>query len=193
MRAMWESWIDWQLNELEMFCRTFEPMVDRAPPLGAIESPSVAHQTGEGFMIKPFETVLVATDFGEASYRVLERAIDLAQRYEARLHLVHVWEPPPLVDGALIEPTVDWGSPVEQAARARLDEVVDGLRSGKLAVTSTLATGVAWEQIIAVAQAQRADLVVLGTEGRTGLLRAVLGSVAERVVRQSPVPVLTLH
>lgn len=144
-------------------------------------------------MIKPFEKVLVATDFSEHAHRALERAIDIAQRYECPLHIVHVWEAPLLARGAAMEPSVDWSTLIEDAARKQLDELTAGLRASKLAVTSTLTTGAPWERIVADAEAQGADLVVVGTHGRTGLRRAFLGSVAERVVRMSPVAVLTIH
>ncbi len=144
-------------------------------------------------MIKPFEKVLVATDFSDHAHRALERAIDLAQRYEASLHVVHVWDMPLLARGASMEPSVDWSTLIEASARAELDELVSGLRTSKLSVTSTLTTGSPWERILADAEAQGADLIVVGTHGRTGIRRVMMGSVAERVVRMSPVAVLTIH
>lgn len=147
-----------------------------------------ARTQGETFMITAFERVLVATDFSDPAYRALERAIDLARRYEARLHVVHVWETPTLVG-----PGAEWMASIEADARARLDELVAGLRAGKLEVGATLAQGAPWERILAVAEAERADLLVIGTHGRTGLRRALIGSVAERVVRHASAPVLTVH
>lgn len=58
---------------------------------------------------------------------------------------------------------------------------------------AVLRNGVAWEEIAAVAKESQADLIVIGTRGRRGLARALLGSVAESVIRTSDVPVLTLH
>lgn len=144
-------------------------------------------------MIQPFTKVLVGTDFSEPASRAVERAIDVARRYEAHLHIVHVWEVPLIVGGPMAGPAVDWITPIEQAARAQLDELVDGLRAGKVDVTATLSSGVAWDRIIAIAEQVGADLVVVGTHGRTGIRRALMGSIAERVVRLSPVPVLTVH
>ncbi len=144
-------------------------------------------------MIKPFEKVLVCTDFSEPASRAVERAIDVARRYEARLHIVHVWEPPITGGTAFTGPAVDWSAPIEESARAQLDELVAGLRSGKVDVTATLTSGAAWDRIIAVIETVHADLVVVGTHGRTGIRRVLMGSVAERVVRHSPVPVLTVR
>ena len=144
-------------------------------------------------MISPFTKVLVGTDFSEPASRAVERAIDVARRYEASLHLVHVWEIPLVVGGPVVGPSVDWITPIEEAARAQLNELVEGLRSGKVEVTSTLCSGVAWDRILGLIPEVGADLVVVGTHGRTGLRRALMGSIAERVVRLSPVPVLTIH
>ncbi len=144
-------------------------------------------------MIKPFENILVATDFSDPACRAVERAIDLAGRYEAPLHIVHAWEFPLLGGGALVDPSPDWVPVVEESARAQLAELVDGLRGSKLEVTSTLVQGVPWDRILAVAQERSADLLVIGTHGRTGIKRALLGSVAERVVRHASMPVLTIH
>ena len=93
-------------------------------------------------MVKPFTKVLVGTDFSDGSGRAVERAADLAQRYGARLHIVHVWELPHVATSLMFDPGFEWHTPVD---------------------------------------------------GRTGLRRALLGSVAERVVRFSSVPVLTVH
>ena len=144
-------------------------------------------------MIKPFTRVLVATDFSECAGRAVERAVDVARRYDAKLHVVHVWQIPILTGGALAELSIDWMTPIEEAARAQLDELVTGLRAAKVDVESTLAGGVAWDEILALVDHAKADLVVVGTHGRTGLRRALMGSIAERVVRLSPVPVLTIH
>jgi nucleotide-binding universal stress UspA family protein len=144
-------------------------------------------------MITPFTKVLVGTDFSEPAARAVERAVDVARRYEAALHIVHVWEVPLIAGGMALAPGIDWITPIEQAARAQLDELVEGLRSGKVDVAATLCSGVAWERIVALTEQHRADLVVVGTHGRTGLSRALLGSIAERVVRLSTVPVLTIH
>lgn len=144
-------------------------------------------------MIEPFAKVLVATDFSEPAGRAVERALDIARRYGASLHLVHVWEAPLIVGGAIAGADVDWSAPLEQAARARLDGQIERLREDGVEVTASLRSGTAWDRIVVLAGEVGADLVVVGTHGRTGLRRALMGSVAERVVRHSPVAVLTVH
>lgn len=144
-------------------------------------------------MIQPFKTLLVGTDFSEPAGRAAERAVDLARRYGASLHLVHVWEAPLIVGGAIAGTEFDWMTLLEQSARAQLDAAAEALRAEEVDVTSTLRSGAAWDRIVTLAGEVEADLVVVGTHGRTGLRRAVMGSVAERVVRHSPVAVLTVR
>jgi nucleotide-binding universal stress UspA family protein len=144
-------------------------------------------------MVKPFTKVLVGTDFSDGSSRAVERAADVAGRYGARLHVVHVWELPHAATSLVIDPGIEWHTPVEKAARERLDALLETLRANHVEADSTLLAGVVWDQIVGAISPLGADLVVVGTHGRTGLRRALLGSVAERVVRFSSVPVLTVH
>ena len=144
-------------------------------------------------MISPFTKVLVGTDFSEPAARAVERAVDVAGRYGASVHVVHVWEIPLMAGASIASPAIDWITPIETAARAQLDELVEGLRAGKVNVNSTLCSGVAWDRILSVVEQVGADLVVVGTHGRTGIRRAFMGSIAERVVRLATVPVLTVH
>ena len=144
-------------------------------------------------MVKPFTKVLVGTDFSDGSTRAVERAADVAQRYGARLHVVHVWELPHVATSLVIDPGIAWHTPVEQAARAQLDALLEALRAQRVEADATLLGGVVWDQLVGAIAPLGADLVVVGTHGRTGLRRALLGSVAERVVRFSSVPVLTVH
>jgi nucleotide-binding universal stress UspA family protein len=144
-------------------------------------------------MVQPFTKVLVGTDFSDPAGRAVERACDLARRFGAALHVVHVWEVPLIVGGAIAGSDIDWITPIEGSARSQLGAVVGGLEGSGVVVTSTLCSGAAWDRIVNVATEQGADLVVVGTHGRTGLRRALMGSVAEQVVRHSPVAVLTVR
>jgi nucleotide-binding universal stress UspA family protein len=144
-------------------------------------------------MVKPFTKVLVGTDFSDGASRAVERAADVAQRYSAQLHVVHVWALPHVATSLVIDPGLEWHTPVEQTARAQLDALIEQLRANQVEASSSLLSGVAWEQIVESIAVLGADLVVVGTHGRTGFRRALLGSVAERVVRFSLVPVLTIH
>lgn len=134
-----------------------------------------------------FRRILVATDFGSSSDRALETAAALATRFSADLTVLHVIE-----EVAYAYP-FPMPKDVRPRARARVDEVIDGLRSRVVRATGVLREGIAWYEIISAAEELGADLVVVGSQGRHGLPRFVMGSVAERVVRTSPVPVLTIH
>lgn len=136
-----------------------------------------------------FENVLVATDFSEASRPALDLAIALA-REPARLHVVHVCEVPAYVDLAT---PVDLVTPLTEADQKRLDDLMASVRAEHPDADGLLRVGVAWEQILEAAADVGADLVVLGTHGRRGLAHALLGSVAERVVRLASAPVLTVR
>ncbi len=143
-------------------------------------------------MIEPFKKVLVGTDFSEAAGRAVERAVDVAARYGAKLHLVHAWDYPAVAYAAMGTTMIDI-LPFEQAAREKLDALVASLADRGVTVEASLCRGVAWDQIVSLVDQVAADLLVVGTHGRTGLKRAMLGSVAERVVRHATVPVLTVH
>jgi nucleotide-binding universal stress UspA family protein len=134
-----------------------------------------------------FRHILVPTDYSAASERALETAAALATLFGAELTLLHVIEadaqphPFPVPEGA------------RKAERSRLDETVAGLRARMLSASGLLREGTAWKEICASVAKVSADLVVVGSQGRHGLPRFVLGSVAERLVRLAPVPVLTVH
>jgi nucleotide-binding universal stress UspA family protein len=133
------------------------------------------------------QNILVATDFSVASERALEAAIVLATRFRATLTVLHVVE----------ESAHGLPFPVPQrvrdAASARLGDAVDNLRARFLSAKGVVREGIAWQEICSAASALATQIVVIGSQGRHGLPRFVIGSVAEQVVRHSPVPVLTIH
>jgi len=140
-----------------------------------------------------FKHVLVPTDFGEPSARALKLAVDLARSFSAMLTLLHAYEVPlytyPQVDSIV----VDLFTPIEQAAREQLDRELATVQQELPSAKSILRSGVPWREILNVLDEIKADLVVMGTHGRRGVSHALLGSVAEKVVRLSPVPVLTVR
>jgi nucleotide-binding universal stress UspA family protein len=141
----------------------------------------------------PFRHVLVATDFGDSSRRAIEVATGLVEGSDARLTVVHVCELPNLVYGDFGFTLVDVVGPLEEAAKARLVEQMSDVRAKVPTAKSQLRTGIAWEGILDAAKADGADLIVVGTHGRHGVRHVLLGSVAEKVVRLSKVPVLTVR
>lgn len=141
----------------------------------------------------PFERILVATDFSDSAQQALEHALCIAEKFGSELTLVHSWEAPNYSYAAGLYLPVDVIAPIERAAVARLQEATTQLRLRFPAAKSMLRSGVPWEEVLGAATAVKADLIVMGTHGRRGLERALLGSVAEKVVRMSTVPVLTVH
>jgi nucleotide-binding universal stress UspA family protein len=126
----------------------------------------------------------------------LRRAIDLARPFKATLTLVHVIDFPGYVYSAVPFADVDLFAQFESAARAQLDEAFRRVSleypHARAVMRPHGGRGVPAEILLAIASVG-ADLVVMGTHGRHGIARALLGSVAEKVVRLSPVPVLTVH
>ncbi|HXJ36855.1 MAG TPA: universal stress protein [Candidatus Eisenbacteria bacterium] len=144
-------------------------------------------------MRKGFRRVLVPHDFSTHADRALRTALGLAARQGARLTVLHVTQPIGLVQG--FPPTVIFQRPTQamlanltaQLAR-RVKRVAGRTRGGAPAVR--VAVGDPHREIVAAAR--RADLIVMGTQGLTGLPHLLIGSVAEKVVRHSPVPVMTV-
>src|SRR3990172_4627856 len=119
--------------------------------------------------------VLFPTDFSDASQPACATAVDLVRHFGARLHLLHVV--PPVTD-----PTT---------APAEIRALTAGLPPG-LSVGTAITSGLPARQIVEYARRNAIDVVVIGTHGRTGVSRALLGSVAEAVVRRAPCRVLTV-
>jgi len=144
-------------------------------------------------MAIPFRRILVPIDFTEVSTHALDWAMELAASVGASLTVMHSYVIPVVgfPDGALI-PTPQVAAGLGEAAQKALDAAVQARRGGKVPLEAVLREGEAWEEIVAVADEIDADLIVVGTHGRHGLARALLGSVAEHVVRTSHRPVLTL-
>ncbi len=139
------------------------------------------------------KTILVAVDFSDSSEAALEYAVGLAKPLGARVVVVHCYELPVygFPDGALVA-SVEVATRIMNGAQAGLEGMVKRY-TDEVRIETVLRQGVAWEEVKAVAEETGADLVVIGTHGRRGIARALLGSVAEKILRTSTVPVLTIH
>ncbi len=137
------------------------------------------------------ETILVATDGSPASAAASEEAIDLAQRLGAHLLVVNVVNVPEVTAASAMFPgtVISAREEAESIARAVVDEA---RRSGVIATYLTW-EGQPGEAIVSAAESEAADLVVVGTHGRSVIGRLLLGSVSEYVVRHSRVPVLVVR
>jgi nucleotide-binding universal stress UspA family protein len=142
-----------------------------------------------------FKHLLVPTDFGDAAARALDLAISLAAPSEARITLLHSSWIPPLAYAGLDAGGMYW--PTDELAKAAKKELEAAVTLAKTKanyprIEPVLVSGLPWERILSTAKERGADLIVMGTHGRHGLAHTFLGSVAEKVVRLSPIPVLTV-
>lgn len=142
--------------------------------------------------MKTFKHILVPTDFEGPSAEATDTAMGLAHAFGAKLTLLHVWEIPiyPYMEFMLNSEII---AGIEQRAIKRLDEAVANVRLALPSANAVLKTGLPWGGIVDAIQELQPDLVVMGTHGRRGVNHLMLGSVAEKVVRLSPVPVLTVR
>ena len=137
--------------------------------------------------------VLVATDFSEASENAVTYARQLARTFGSTLHVVHVvgsFSTAPLGVEAITFDFVSLQQATEEAARRHLDALIAGetLSIKPVVLTSNSPA----QAIVSYAQDKAVDLIVVGTHGRGGMAHLFIGSVAERVVRTAPCPVLTV-
>src|ERR1017187_787414 len=137
----------------------------------------------------PFKTILFATDFSPASHVAFEVAAALARDYKAGMIAVHVIEP---VSMGFSEYTAYVG-PDEDMGLALANLQAIKAPSPRVTIEHRLLEGDPSTVIAETAAETGADLVVMGTHGRTGLTRFVMGSVAEEVLRRAPCPVLTVR
>lgn len=136
----------------------------------------------------PITTILHPTDFSKPSEYALRFACALARDYRARLLLLHVVEPP--VYYGELGMTVPLPADFHESIQRRLEHLVPA--DAGIPVESLQVEGNASAEILRIAEEKQCSLIVLGTHGRTGLSRVLLGSVAEDVIRHSRIPVLTL-
>lgn len=142
--------------------------------------------------MKPFRKILAATDFGESSSLAVEHATDLAQRYGAELVIVHSSEAHPHGD-MLAGTMLAQGGTGMAGAKLGLLNAVERAQETVPATRGELLEGNAADGVLAFAEANGIDLIVVGTHGRHRAARLVLGSVAEKIVRGCRVPVLTVY
>jgi nucleotide-binding universal stress UspA family protein len=141
-----------------------------------------------------FKRILVPTDFGPAASAALDAAIELAHDLGASIVLMHVYGVPssryPAANAAT---TADYAGALERAARDELNLALAAHAKAEVPIAAALYSGSPAEQILLAQQQHDIDMIVMGTQGRSRVAQALLGSVADKIVRQSPVPVLTLR
>ena len=136
-----------------------------------------------------FENILFATDFSKQSNVALPFALSIAHKYASKMFAAHVLAPPPLGNF----PTIEVQALAAQALReAREYEKDLSRRLVGVVHEELLRKGDIWDELSAIAREKHIDLIVVGTHGRAGVSKLLIGSVAEKIFRQSPCPVLTV-
>jgi universal stress protein A len=143
----------------------------------------------------PFKKILVPTDFSEGAERAVRLASDLSYRFAAPLTLVYVFEPAdfPLPSGYVVFSSQQFERMVAAFEQRLAQGHRTALDAGANRVTTRLLRGSPPAEIAQFAEDGEFDLIVMGTHGRSGLKHLLLGSVAERVLRSAPCPVLTVR
>jgi nucleotide-binding universal stress UspA family protein len=143
--------------------------------------------------IQGMKIILVAVDFSDSSEAALAYAVELAKPLGAKLVVMHSYELPiyGFPDGALIA-SAEVATRIMQGAQTGLDAMVERHKK-EAQIDTVVRQGVPWEEVRAVAEEVDADMIIIGTHGRKGIARALLGSVAEKILRTSTRPVLTIH
>ena len=131
-----------------------------------------------------FETILVPTDGSDCADLALDHVADIARRYDATVHVLHVLDVRDLEKAPDVEPFEDDAAALIEAAESGIDADVGTVTS--------VSTGYPDQEIRDYADQIEADMIAMGSHGRTGVRRFVLGSIAEKVLRLSDVPVLTV-
>lgn len=135
--------------------------------------------------------ILCPTDFSECAQHALNYATAFAELYGAELHLLHVMETP--VYSSMDYPiSPEISESINEVRREKLEQTLEEVRRRHLEVRGRIIEGAPFYEIISYAKECGIDLIVIGTHGRTGLAHMLIGSVAEKVVRKSPCPVLTV-
>jgi nucleotide-binding universal stress UspA family protein len=135
--------------------------------------------------------ILVRTDFSEYADHALDYAITLAQKLRARLTLLHIIQLTPMTMGDMYGYSLEADlEAMESEAQRQMQALLNRVHQEGLESETAIVQGVPFQMIVDMAESQDIDLIVMGTHGRAGLTHALMGSVAEKVVRMAPCPVL---
>lgn len=145
--------------------------------------------------MKPFKKILVPVDFSEVSPKIAPVAYNVVKEGDASVHLLFVAR----MFHYYADVYVDVGSieamqgEIIRGAEKKMDEFIEAHFKGYPNLTSKVVLGDPAEEILRYADSENMDLIIMGTHGRKGLERVLFGSVAERVIKMSPIPVLSIN
>lgn len=146
-------------------------------------------------MMRPFNNILIAIDFSENSTYAFDYALTLARQFNAELTVMHVINEPIDLRGFYV-PHISFEQlekEIEAGATGMMEKFCQEKMGDFRNYKTSIVNGIPYEEIIRKAKDIDASLIVLGTHGRTGLDHIIFGSTAERVVRSSPCPVLSIR
>jgi nucleotide-binding universal stress UspA family protein len=142
--------------------------------------------------------ILVPVDLSEGSQALIDYALQFAKPFNASLEIVHAWEPPQYVAPDLLVASPGWNSQslekvAVDAATKELAELVARNQNAPVPLKHRVIVGEAASTVLRAAEEGKHDLIIMGTHGRRGIPRLLMGSVAQKIVARSHCPVLTLH
>jgi len=142
-----------------------------------------------------FQKILLPSDFSDCSAEAARAARRLAEHFHSRVEVLHVVDEPaaldPMFRGEV--PLEMLRGRMEQYAREEMERFLAGHFGGYPDVETRIASGVPYREILRAARESGAELIVIGTHGRTGVEHVIFGSTAEKVVRMAPCPVLSVR
>lgn len=139
------------------------------------------------------KNILLPTDFSKTSLTAAEYAVELADEYKAKLHVLNVLEktPPILAIRSLDLSREKIIESIDADAQSHLADSIKKIKKIKdVEIISAIRKGIDYEEIVKYSKEKKIDIIVIATHGRTGLIHTLLGSVAEKVIRYSKIPVL---
>jgi nucleotide-binding universal stress UspA family protein len=144
--------------------------------------------------MKPFTKILVPIDFSPHSQEAIRAAADVSTRYDASVTIVHVYQPVALTmpEGYMLYTPQQLADLMSEFGKLLATAKREAEAAGARRVETSQLQGTVAMEVVEFAKARGFDLIVMGTHGRTGLRHVALGSVAERVLRMAPCPVLTV-
>lgn len=140
-----------------------------------------------------FKKILCPVDFSQFSQEVVDYAVDLAIKYGAELHIMHV-----IPNMTYFTPYESFLTPenlvaIEKHIQDQVENDFEKVLKQNVPAKKVIRTGVPFVEIIDYAKSESIDLIVMGTHGRSGIEHILIGNVAEKVVRKSPCPVMTIR
>jgi nucleotide-binding universal stress UspA family protein len=143
------------------------------------------------------KNILLPTDLSSTSLSAADYAVELASQYNAKIHLLHVLEktPPILTIRSLDLSQEKILKSFEEEGKKSLENAVKKIQKNRISevnIEPVLKKGIDYEEIVKYSKEHKIDVIVIATHGRTGILRTLLGSVAEKVIRYAKCPVLVI-